>query len=774
MKRLFFLAVVLGTAILTGIFAFSYWRLKTKTPDAYFQLGKTYYDQGKLSDATIEFLNALKRDGNHRDSRYYLALCSLAQKDPASAYRQFTALLDAHPDDVEALLQVGSLYLAGGPSNPENYREAQRTADTILKKDPQNVRALLLASNALVGLKEFVLAQGVFDQALAAEPGNASLWISLGGMRVLQSRMDDGEKAFLKAREVDPKSKAAITSLANFYSITGNPEKAESVFREGLTQFPADRDMYSQVASFYLRNRRFLDAETTLQRAQAANSSDPTPTIDLARILRTQGRTDDAMRVLTEAKAKLKGSVPLSIEIAGFLIPSKLDEARREVDEILKAEPRNPAGHVLLGQLKYASEDYDGAAETLGKPPAYGSPYPQVYFLLGNMALRKGQLDEAQSHFQESLSYERNYLPSLIALTDLFLMKGNVSEARTRISQVLEIDPTNVSARLLKAMADAAEKLPQAEAQFTRLSTEFPDEYKVHRQAGLYFLSTGKYAAAEKSLSRAFELAPSEQSLKELTNLYLATNQMDKARRKLDGVSDKGASYYELVGMVAEHERRSQDAEAAYQMALQKEPNRLSAESLLFNHYLRSERLSDALSLLEGISKRMPSNAMVFAMKGGVNEKQGNLKDAEENYRKALEGNPSIDFAANNLAYLLAETGRDLETAQGLAEGVRRREPQSAIAADTLGWIYYKKDLLGLARAQAEFAVSRESGNGVFQYHLGQIYRKCGRTPRAVEALKKAAGSNKATREKDLAQEDLKALLRGEQEDVKDRASCGA
>jgi tetratricopeptide (TPR) repeat protein len=123
----------------------------------------------------------------------------------------------------------------------------------------------------------------------------------------------------------------------------------------------------------------------------------------------------------------------------------------------------------------------------------------------------------------------------------------------------------------------------------------------------------------------------------------------------------------------------------------------------------------------------------------------------------------------------LAENGRELETAQGLAEGVRRREPQNAAAADTLGWIYYKKDLLGLAKAQAEFAVSRQSNNSVFQYHLGQIYRKCGNTPKAVAAFRKAASGAGATKEKDLAQEDAKALLsKQEQVDAKDRASCGA
>jgi predicted Zn-dependent protease len=186
---------------------------------------------------------------------------------------------------------------------------------------------------------------------------------------------------------------------------------------------------------------------------------------------------------------------------------------------------------------------------------------------------------------------------------------------------------------------------------------------------------------------------------------------------------------------------------------------------LLFNLYLGSGRKDDAIRLLDDLAKRTPSNASIFAMKAAVEKTQGNLAEAEVNYRKALEIDPTLDFAANNLAYLLVQDERDLQTAQTLAEGVRRRQPENPGVADTLGWIYFKKGLLVLARAQAQFAVDREPNNGVFQYHLGKIYmdiyresKESSQRVKAVEALKKAAGSSAEFPERELAKADLQEL----------------
>jgi tetratricopeptide (TPR) repeat protein len=758
--------VLLGTVIFIGVFGYSYFRFKNKTPQDFFETGKKFYDQGKYSEATNQLLNANRSTPDNRDIRYYLALSYLGQGDLANGMRHLKALLEVHPDDVPANLKLGGIYLTGGSVNSAFFQQAQASADLVLAKEPQNVDALILAGNATAGLKDFETSVKLLEKAVAADPKSVSAWISLGSLRAQQKNFPEAEKAFLKAREVDPKNKSALISLANFYSISGNPEKAVAVFNSAFAQSPSDKEIYSQAADFYIRLRRFDEAEKILRSAQAANESDPTPTLALAEVYRFQNRGDDTRKLLLDAKLKFPKSIPLSIMIASNLMPDKRDQAKQEIDQILKADPKNPAGHALLGEFQFRSGQFDTAQETLGKEPALGSSLPQVHYLLGILALKKGKRLEAEDHYQKSIRINDRYIPPRVTLADSFMSRGKFADARLEMQKVLELDPRNMPARLIKATLDAADKnYSAAEAGFADLAREYPDNPDIHRQIGLYYSSRGRNADAEKSFLREMDLAPNaEQSLLDLVQFYLQTKQTDRAMQKLNSVPDaqKQAFHYEWIGMTDELAGKPQDAEMAYKKALEKDPQRMTAESQLFTLYLRTGRLDDALKTLDALAKNSPSNAMVPAMKAQIEAIKGNSKQAEEDYRKALQIDPTLDVAANNLAYLLAEEGRDLQTALELARGVRQRQPQNPSVADTLGWVYFKLDLPVLARAQALFAVSIQPQNGSFQYHLGEIYKKSSQKDEAIKAFRKAVSVTPEFKEKSLAEAELKDLLKGQ------------
>jgi tetratricopeptide (TPR) repeat protein len=766
LKRLFFIAVLLGTVIFIGVFGYSYVRLQNKTPQARFETGKAYYDQGKYSEATIELLNANRSNPDNRDIRYYLALSYLEQKDVAAAARHLQLLLEVHPDDIPANLKLGNLFLAVGQTNqnPEYFQRAQQVAEKVLSKDPQNIEAIVLSANASTGLKDYATSVKLLEGAVALDAHNVPAWISLGSTRVQQKNLPEAEKAFLKAREANPKDKNTYVSLANFYRVAGDPVKAEAVFRQALSQFPSDIGVYSPAVEFYVSQKRYDEVEKILRAAQSANAGDPAPMLTLADVYQSQRRGEEARKLLLDAKSKFPGNIPVSIKLASNLITDKPDQARLEVDQILKAEPKNPEGLVLLGELQFAAGQFDAAEETLGKDPALGSPYPQVHFLLGNLASRKGKTDDAMAHYEQSLKVANGYIPAKVAYASGLIQKGRFADARLAVRQLLEMDPSNFAARMMKATLDGAEnKHSEAEPEFSSLLKDFPDNPDVQRQVGLYYVSRGKNTDAEKNFQRSLELRPNEQSFTDLILFYLQTKQTDRARQKLDTIPDaqKEAFHYELMGLIAQQAGKPQDSETAYKKAIEKDPNRLSAHSRLFDLYLRTGRTDEALSSLASLEKKLPSSAGVPALRAQIKETQGNIKEAEDNYRKALQMDPNLDIAANNLAFILAQDGRDLQTALGLAQGARKRQPQNATIADTLGWVYYKLDLPVLARGQAEFAVSIQPQNGSFQFHLGEIYKKNSQKTEAIRAFQKAVASPNSFKEKSLAESELKDLVNG-------------
>lgn len=762
MKRILFPSILIGTVLAGGVLAYSIWKASPVTSQQYFESGKKYYEQEDYPEAFVQFLNAIEKDPRNRDAHYFLALTYANQKNVNAAAAQFMALLEYFPDDVPANLELGNIYLTGGRADPAYFRQANEIAQKVLAKEPQNSAALILSGNALAGLQDYRSSVELFEKAIGFDSQNISAFVSLGTARALQKNYPEAEQAFLKARAINPRDKSVLISLANYYLAVRESSKAEAVFKEALSIYPSDKEIYLPAVEGYYQAGRVEQAQNVLRDAQANNSKDPEPSLVLADLYAANNRTADAQKLLMELKQEFPGNVAVAAKLAANLIQDQPEQARREIDEILKNERRNVLGHILLGEIQFKSGEIDAAEATFGTDPAVNSSYPQPHFFLGNIAAKKGRMDEAQDHFQKSLLVNNGYLPAKAALAELFLNNGRLADCREEIRQVLSAQPSFVPARIIKAALDTTEKnYPEAERELNSLLKEQPDNAMVHRQIGLYYDSRGRTSEAEKSLMRAIQLQPnSEEILRDVIQFYIRRKQTEQAIRTINNVPDdkKQAVHFELMGLTYFQAGKLQDSENAYKKAREKDPARTSSDVYLAVQYIQSGRLDEAQNALDQLIKKNPTNANAIAMKGLINENQGKVEEAKQNYNQALKIDPNYDPAANNLAYMLAEEGRDLETALGWARNARKRQPESPSAADTLGWVYYKLGNHVLARDQLKFAVSREPDNAVFQYHLAMIFRQTKQINEAQTALRKAVNNPKAFKEKPLAEAALKEI----------------
>ena len=761
MKKLFFQAVLAATVVLGGVLAYTIWKAAPSTPQAYFESGKKYYDQKKYPEAIIQLLNAVRKDPKYRDARSLLARAFEAQRDFAHAASELRALLEYYPDDPQANLQLGSIYLTVGHGNADYLKQAQEMANKVLAKDPKNVAALILSGNASAGLQDYRSSVDMFEQALTLDPQNPAAFVSLGTSQALQKNYPEAEQAFLKAREIDPKNKGAMVSLANYYRAVGNAAKAEAVFKEALSAYPGDRGIYIQAVAFYNQANRFPDIEEILKNAQAKSPNDPTASLMLVDLYAGKDRPADSRKLLIETKQKFPKNVDVAAKLALNFLQDQPEQARAEIDQIVKTDPKNPIGYVLRGELQFILGQYDAAEDTLGKPPAVDSPFPQVHFFLGNIAVKKGQLDQALFHYQKSLSTNSAYVPARVALAEAFFNKGNVRDSREEIQKALAVQPNFTPARLLKAALDSGDKNYQAaERELTALSKEEPNNFLVYRQMAVYDESRGRLADAEKNFLKALELRPdSPEMLRDLTLFYIRQKQPDRAIQRITAIPEnkRQAFHYEFLGAAYSQAGKSQEAENAFKTALARDPARISSEINLFNEYVKKGRTDDGIRVLDELAKKNPhSNA--YTVKGLLLDGQGKIDEAKENYTLALKTNPNDWGAANNLAYILAEEGRDLNAALGYAQSARKNQPENPGIADTLGWVYYKLGNYVLAREQLRFALGKEPDNGIYQYHLGMIYKQLKQLSEAEAALRKAAGSPKDFKEKSLAQAALKEM----------------
>lgn len=128
----------------------------------------------------------------------------------------------------------------------------------------------------------------------------------------------------------------------------------------------------------------------------------------------------------------------------------------------------------------------------------------------------------------------------------------------------------------------------------------------------------------------------------------------------------------------------------------------------------------------------------------------GNLgmhREAVEALEKVVSLQSEDPMANNNLAYVYAECGVNLEKAEKLAQKAISQAANDPTVIDTLGWVYYKQGRYGEAAARFRQIVQQSEENAVQDArtehsilfdHAGDVYYKLGWTDKAVSLWKKA------------------------------------
>ena len=141
-------------------------------------------------------------------------------------------------------------------------------------------------------------------------------------------------------------------------------------------------------------------------------------------------------------------------------------------------------------------------------------------------------------------------------------------------------------------------------------------------------------------------------------------------------------------------------------------------------------------TLTAGILNREPRNANALLLLATIEERAGRPLDAIDYYERVIQNDPANVPALNNLAYLLADTGKDPDRALALAQKVKELMPENATIDDTIGWAYYNK---GMFQASLDYLGKAEiAGTPQRKCHLAMAYIKLGDRQRAVTILQAA------------------------------------
>jgi tetratricopeptide (TPR) repeat protein len=387
---------------------------------------------------------------------------------------------------------------------------------------------------------------------------------------------------------------------------------------------------------------------------------------------------------------------------------------------------------LLRGQLRLASgEPREAIADLESTVTAFPSAViPRM--LLAEAYQRSGATMPAIKAYEAVLRIDAALPAAHQQLARLQMLAGQPAAAVEHAGRALSSNRSDPTSRLLFARALAANgEWARALSELRGLAAEDPRNADAHATLGAVLLAGRNWADAKRAFSAALAVDPMQaEATFGLINLAVQTRQFSEARQRLDGWTATfghagaqdvaAATAYAAIGAGREAEQLLLDT-------IQREPSRLSAYLVLGRLYVSQNRLDEARRQLEIVLDSAPGSVGAATMLGMVFEGQHKLNDAQATYRRALEIDPDAPVAANNLAWLYVNSGASLDVALQLAQTAARKLPETPEVNDTLGWIYYRKNMLPQAIQAFERAVAKQPGRAEFQSHLRLANLKAGR-----------------------------------------------
>jgi len=301
-------------------------QVRPQMVEARVNLGASLAHVGKFDDAIAEYRAALPLMQDKTGVLFNIALAYYKKGDWKDAREQFTPLAKARPADVRIAILLGDTDL--------RLNESAAAVDLLTpleEANAQNPDFDYVFASALISTGR--RRDGIQRAEKAAEIANGADAYLMAGTALLQ--INEFEKArndLDKALNLDPKLPAAVYSLAGTArDKTGDPQAAETAFRQALALDPNDFDANLYLGAILYKRRQMDEARPLLEHALSLNPKS------------SMARYEDAM---------LKSTA------------GQLDAAAQELEALVKDDPQWLEPHVELASLYYKlKRPADGAAQ---------------------------------------------------------------------------------------------------------------------------------------------------------------------------------------------------------------------------------------------------------------------------------------------------------------------------------------------------------------------------------------------------------------------------
>jgi serine/threonine protein kinase/tetratricopeptide (TPR) repeat protein len=252
------------------------------------------------------------------------------------------------------------------------------------------------------------------ERALASDPQNTDVRVTLGQVRLQTGRPDDAIREFNQALAQQPSNVDALLGLGEAYKTLAKPTDAESAYKRAIEQQPQYWGSYSHLGVFYLLNGRYPESAKMFEKVVALVPDNSRGYANLGASYQLMGRYDEAIGLLS-----------------------------RSIEKSPTAQAYSNLGtcYYFLGRYKDSAGAFEKAVEMLPNKHLYWANLGDAYrWVPGGEAHAARAFDRAIQLCQEEL--ERNPHDSRIRarFADCLAKRGRTQQAQQQIASALQVN----------------------------------------------------------------------------------------------------------------------------------------------------------------------------------------------------------------------------------------------------------------------------------------------------------------------------------------------
>jgi len=729
-------------------------------------------DAGRFEDSIDGLRGVLAVTPELPEANYRLGIALVRTGNPS---RSIWALEKASESNAFAI--PSNLQLASVQFGLNNFEESIRASNRVLDVDPNHREALSLSAQAHVGARQLEEALSDTNHLLELDPDDYATLIVHATVLAELGREREAEAAHERIKRVSaasgdegragrgclapalfarndlgdleraedlyddcaskyPGNGVVIVHIANFFDSIGKPERAIELIQRAVAEAPEDLALRSALATLLARLGRTQEAERVLEEAVNRFGIEAAGIL-LVRHYRRQRDPQRALALIEEIAAKTGSATdPLQFLRADLLVDvGQLDRAEELANHF--EEPSYTS--MIRGRIWLERGDAESALAAFDEGIASWPNNAGARYLAGIAALRLGDFERAIIELRESVRVDDSATEAARILARLYFDRREYAQAlvfsdiaQQHANPAQRAADLKLDARALAASAeyDRARSAIRALAALPGRAGDAAAEL-----AAVERMASGPAAAivAIEALGLDLRDSANEAALRALANDLVVVDRADRAIASVDRAlraRPESASLHALMGTTLARAYRSTDARSAFERALELDanyPEALGGIAALIGAGGETKR---AVELFDRAAGFDPANEVYAYAAAQLVLAAGDRNGAEARLKAIVRRSVAHSGARNDLAWLLATEGRDLDLALSLASEASRLRPESA-TLDTLGFVHIKRGEDAQAVDALEKAIAFPGSSPAVYHHLATALSRIGATERA-------------------------------------------